>query len=295
MDKTVNIAMFAVGLFIALGLSEASTKKGFSIEINDFYCGDYAALDIGNANWWYDWNLNPFYYDWNKKPNCPNHDLKVYDHNHIAMKWGKFVWTQEYWLRDSATVLLGFNEPNHVAQANMSPELAAKQWKRIEGLATSKNRNLPIGGPAAAPCGSPNISICLMDTLEWFDQFDANCSALYGEAGCRMDFTATHWYGCNSDWLMGFINKLYTRYGRPVWLTEFACPSADQTKVMEFMESALDKLEQSPKVEKYAWFVSRIKGDKKYVKPTASLLKQDSSELTLLGEYYVNYQASTTE
>jgi len=294
MDKH-TIAMIGAILLIALSLCEASTKKGYGIAYKDFVCDDLAVLGVQDVSWWYDWHLNPFYYSDKNKPNCTNLDeLSIYDQNHYSMKWGKFKSDKTYELKDYATVLLGFNEPNHYKQARMFPQLAAEQWPQIEALATSNGRNLPIASPAAAPCTSPDPKECLMNTFEWFDQFYGNCTELYGEAGCRVDYTATHWYGCTKEWLFSLLKKLYNNYGHPVWLTEFACPSLNQQEVLDFMADILPRLENKAHVEKYAWFVSRIK-EPGYVGPTASLLKPDSSELTELGQIYVNFQAATTK
>eukprot|EP01083_Nonionella_stella_P257466 881265_1 len=45
--------------------------------------------------------------------------------------------------------ILGFNEPNHKSQANMSPQQAVKDWKVIQKKYAGKK----LVSPSAAPCG----------------------------------------------------------------------------------------------------------------------------------------------
>ena len=66
--------------------------------------------------------------------------------------------------------ILGFNEPNHSDQANMSPETVAHEWIKFQNFYPHNK----LVSPAAAP---PH-------TTEWFDKFFAKCKQL----GCRVDY-----------------------------------------------------------------------------------------------------------
>ena len=136
---------------------------------------------------------------------------------------------------DHAEAILGFNEPNHKQQANLKAADAAVYWHNIE----QQSKGKPLVSPSSAPCGNN----CNGDTIAWFDEFFRHCN------GCRVDYLATHHYSCNADTTMHFLKSLYDRYGKKIWLTEFACPySADPHRQLHYMRTLLPKLEASPYV-----------------------------------------------
>jgi hypothetical protein len=55
------------------------------------------------------------------------------------------------------------------------------------------------------------------------------------------------------------------------------------------MKAILPLLEASPYVEAYSWFIARWKTDDWFLCANCSLLEQNSSQLTALGEYYLNF------
>ena len=70
----------------------------------------------------------------------------------------------------------------------------------------------------------------------WFDPFFEACEAL----GCRIDYLATHDYPAdypgNVDEVMNRLELLHKRYGKKIWLTEFAvCCTRDEAAVIEFV------------------------------------------------------------
>lgn len=54
---------------------------------------------------------------------------------------------------------------------------------------------------------------------------------------------------CNAGWLGWYVQALH-QFGRPIWLTEFACPSPDgpASATMEFMAEALEALDADTQV-----------------------------------------------
>ena len=90
--------------------------------------------------------------------------------------------------------------------------------------------------PSPVPCvGDCNGG----DMYEWFDAFFAACDKL---GGCRVDKIATHIYDCSADATMDKLEELHTRYNRPIWLTEFACPfTEDETTISSFMAAVLPR------------------------------------------------------
>jgi hypothetical protein len=74
-------------------------------------------------------------------------------------------------------VLLGFNEPDHINQANMTVDDAYAKWSILVG------KSGLIASPAMA--GNP------LTPESWLEQFAAKVPAP------KMDYIAVHWYGGN--------------------------------------------------------------------------------------------------
>lgn len=156
----------------------------------------------------------------------------------------------------------------------MTPSMAASHWKQVTKHAQGKI----LVSPSAAPCGH-----CQYDTIAWFEEFFRLCD------GCRVDHIATHAYYCNTDQFMNYLKRIWDRFHKPIWVTEFACMRTTSVNVqLQFMKEILPKLETAPFVFRYAWFATRWNGDG-FVTSSSSLLHQDSSQLTTLGHYYNNF------
>ena len=116
--------------------------------------------------------------------------------------------------------------------------------------------------------------------------------------GCRIDYLATHDYVGNANQVMNRLEMLYKRYGRKVWLTEFAvCCTREENVVTDFVKEIVPRLEQADFVYRYSWYITRFKEnsgqetvedqeDDWFLDPVNSLLKQDSSELSQVGILY---------
>lgn len=171
-----------------------------------------------------------------------------------------------------AKYLLGFNEPNFGKEANLTPEKAAELWPQIEDIAAQKG--LKIVSPATNYCaGNCNRT----DPFVWLDDFFKACPT------CKVDYIGVHWYACTLEALQSHIEKM-KKYGKPLWLTEFACVdggpwSVDQVK--DYAAQAMTWLEQEPSVFRYSWFSGRT------TLSNISLLG-DSGALTAVGTAYVN-------
>ena len=200
---------------------------------------------------------------------------------HIPMIWG---WRPHkdvpFGISSHAHYILGFNEPNHRSQSNMTAQEAATHWRELE----KHTYGLPLVSPAAAPCHTS--SKCHGDAEEWFDKFFQHCS------GCRVDYLATHMYSCDADHVMSYLKRLYHRFNKKIWLTEFACPHTNSySKQLHFMQALLPRLESAPYVFRYAWNKARVPPEgSNSVTHVASLLHSHTSTLTTLGQFYVNYK-----
>ncbi|SCD62041.1 Glycosyl hydrolase catalytic core, partial [Streptomyces sp. SolWspMP-sol7th] len=87
------------------------------------------------------------------------------------------------------------------------------------------------------------------------------------ERGYRVDFVAVHWYGGDFrteaavQQLRTYLEAVHRRYGKPVWLTEFALTDFSQgvrfpapAEQAAFLSSATRMLDTLPWLQRYAWF-----------------------------------------
>ena len=141
------------------------------------------------------------------------------------------------------TTLLGYNEPDNVVNnpvVTVAAGLAA--WPLLEST------GLRLGSPA---CGGNAART-------WCPEFMAAAKA----QGLRVDFVAVHWYGNPDETaLFAEIDKAYSMWGLPVWVTEFGCvdwgynPSRYQAAdVVAFLQKVLPRLDATPYVERYAFY-----------------------------------------
>ena len=195
------------------------------------------------------------------------------------MVWGWHPGQEIPYIPKTAKFVLGFNEPNHVEQSNLTAKAAAKYWRILEKGA----RGFSLVSPAAAPCGSKTG--CHGNAVEWFDEFFQECT------GCRIDYLATHAYFCDTNETITYLAKLFDRYGLKIWLTEFACPhTMSALKQLDYMSQILPWLEASPYIFRYSWYATRVIDSTGFVRSSASLLEPDSPTLTELGQFYVAFQ-----
>ncbi|WP_133055278.1 cellulose binding domain-containing protein [Niastella koreensis] len=161
------------------------SKKGWA--------GGGTPLEQVNATWSYDWSaggattVNTQYVPIRQNGGWP-------DFNTIYNK-------------QNSNHLLGFNEPDHTDQANMTVDQAIDQWPQL------LQSGFRLGSPAPS---SPN---------SWLKQFMDKCDSL----NYRVDFTAVHCYwnsrvsgGRADSWYSGLLST-YNTYGnkRPIWITEW--------------------------------------------------------------------------
>eukprot|EP00884_Botryococcus_braunii_P022816 jgi/Botrbrau1/9218/Bobra.0028s0014.1 len=264
-------------------------KRGVSWGFDDSHiAADLRALAPG-VSWWYSWGASGSKY--------AEQDLKTSKDlglEFVPMQWAN--WGIENLPKDletaseftPVTTLLGFNEPNHREQANLTPRQAAELWPQLVKVA--KERGLKLGSPSAATCGANCIT---NSPFDWMDQWIQECYNLYPWQGCPFDFTTTHFYSCNVEYLNRFLQEYHSRYGKPVWLTEFACPlgsSTDVNRQAAFMRDALNLMDSQYFTERYNWFIARCDPNDGWLGPTICLLNPSSEtpELNLLGKLYTN-------
>ena len=226
----------------------AHTKPGIA---SSRYLGtDPRRLSSLGAAWSYNWSATP-----------PPADPRL---EWVPMVWGAGSVTTGVVraLRAAdrtgrARYLLGFNEPDSSAQADMTPDQAAQLWPRLE------RTGLELGSPA------PQVP-----TDGWLARF----MALAHRRRLRVDFVALHYYQDFTDPqavpdLRKQLVSIHHRFGKPIWVTEIG--ALDIRRWGEFMlhpptaalaatylRNLFAMLDRLPFVERYAWFTDDCFSDR---------------------------------
>jgi hypothetical protein len=193
--------------------------------------------------WWYNWSL----------AGTPPAGIEF-----VPMVWGEKSLGAA--LPSGARFVLGFNEPNFKAQANLTPQQAAAAWPMVEAKAHAAGAALV--SPAVNFCGSASNSAgcsdpTVTDPYSWLKDFFAACN------GCQVDAIAIHWYNCDLPSLKAYIEgndkglEGFVQFGKPLWLTEFSCDGSHSVAEQKaYMEAAVPYLEASSAIARYSWFSS---------------------------------------
>ena len=241
MNKKLVYAMLAAFAVTAFNADAKSFKRGVSE--NAFTLTEEMDVLVPGCSWLYNWANTPtsnadYMSDdtWEFIPMCWNanynsDNIRNYCKAHPETKY-----------------LLGFNEPNFVAQANMTPESAAAAWPQVKALADELG--LELVGPAVnySPDGPEN------DPYTWYAKF----VELVGPDA--FDYIAIHNYSGGSGGMKDMIDRFYSLYGKKIWVTEFCSWSGDnitaEAQIASMIEQ-LEYLEKEDKVYRYSWFKSK--------------------------------------
>jgi hypothetical protein len=212
--------------------------------------------------WWYDWANQSFSAQTNAE--------------FVPMFWDERNVNSS--IPSGAKFLLGFNEPNFHAQADLTPQDAAALWPTLQSKARAAG--VAIVSPAMNFCG-PAANCNVTSPYEYLRQFFAACT------NCQVDYVAVHWYNCDLASLRDYLEpggglEGFEQFGRPIWLTEFACAFGGDTSPAgqeAYMRAAIPYLESNPHVFRYAWFSADPI-------PNAKLTNSDGSP-TALGKVYM--------
>lgn len=227
-----------------------SPKRGLSE--NQFAVEGQMKVFGDNVTWYYNWG------------NTPNRGLEDGVLNYEGIEYVPMCWNTNYnadAIREycknhpNTKYLLGFNEPNFTAQANMTPQQAADAWPAVQALA--KELGLKLVAPALNY--SPNAPY--NQPTKWMDEF----VALVGLDA--FDYTAVHNYG-GLGVMKTIAGDFHDKYGKDVWVTEF-CLWPNEGKAgdkvtpeaqMASMAESLEWLETTPWIYRYAWFKAIPRG-----------------------------------
>jgi len=272
--------------FVPVMPSRASAKRGVAYNFNTPNTGIATEADMDllapGIRWFYNWS-----------PGMPAHV------NEAARERGLVfipqIWN-DHWNFDNVLNnlreliaenpgirwIMGYNEPNLVDQANMTPARAAQDWPRFVRLA--RELDLKIISPAmnfGTMAGFENPIVWL---TEFFEQPGVYVEDLHA--------IRIHTYMSHASALKWYVEQ-FKQWDLPIWVTEFSAwyYSTSEEFQMQFMSEALVYLELNPWIEKYFWFIPKggWAGTYNTNPPFHHLLTvTDPPRLTPLGEVYVH-------
>lgn len=183
--------------------------------------------------WFYNWNLD---------------QVSSLDREYVAIRQNRW-WPEldQDWKARGINHLLGYNEPDHAQQANMTVAEAIAGWPDL--LATG----LRVGAPAITDGGKA-----------WLTSFMGQAAA----AGLRVDFVPVHYYRSYSSasdpagaaaQFYNFLKDIHDAVDRPLWVTEFnnganwtSGPDPTAAQQAATMGKMVEMLDSTPFVERYA-------------------------------------------
>lgn len=276
MNKKLVYAVLAAFAVTAFNADAKSFKRGVSG--NNFALQEEFDVLIPGVSWFYNWGNTPN----SNIADVPGEETIEF----IPMCWNANYnadGIREYCKAHPETkYLLGFNEPNFKAQANMTPEVAAEKWPAVKALADELG--LELVGPAVnySPDGPEN------DPFTWY----ANFVKLVGTDA--FDYIALHCYSGGTGGMQDMIDRFYALYGKKIWLTEFSMGGDGGINVaspevqIASMVQQLEYLEKSDKVYRYSWFVVKgVTNKSPYIGLIVPKLGYGERELTEVGKVYV--------
>ncbi|MCB1069147.1 MAG: hypothetical protein H7A43_05775 [Verrucomicrobia bacterium] len=226
------------------GVGQTSGGNGMSPRIQK------NRIETLRCSWYYTWGINtrnaivdpmvefvPMKWGGNSLPgsNTMTEDLAAL----FTPEWAGFT---------PVTHFLGFNEPEHVEQSNVSVAHALSVWPLLEAAAASNG---------ISSIGSPGCTGADGQDGQWVTNFMTQA----GTQGLQVDFMSFHSYPePTSSTMLSEAATYYSRYGRDVWLTEFN--AADWTAPNNYtheqsytwMAEMLHRLESTPYIKRYAIF-----------------------------------------
>ncbi|KAF7336698.1 Glyco-hydro-cc domain-containing protein [Mycena venus] len=168
--------------------------------------------------------------------------------------------------------MLGFEEPDCPSgggSAGMSVADGVASWEK--NIAPFKAKGTKLGSP----------SMCKQVAETWLKQFSQQIKTDW-------DFTAVHINKNNMDGVRADIEH-YAGYGKPLWITEFACvddssgfvPCTDQGEINDFINQIVPLFEGDSRVAAYAYSNGEGLGN---VWP----MTNSNGALTESGQTYIN-------
>lgn len=220
-----------------------------------------------HIGWWYDWTPTPSGHD-----EVPGVSMLWGDGHQGQFDADRLRAFQN--LRSTPHYLLGPNEPD--CPGTYSADLRVAQGVSLW------NQYIAPKGRAGSLLGSP--SMCKQKDEGWLAKFRTQ------KLDADWDFTAIHVYKDNMQGVQEDIDHYWNKYGKPIWVTEFACvsdqpawkPCEDQGQINRFINDVVDLFEKNEHVMAYAYT------DGGGLSPNWTPTNKDGSKLSESGRTYLN-------
>lgn len=217
-------------------------------------------IDLTNSTWYYSWSAD--------KNSRSNQEYVPIRQNSGWPSWSEISGKQY------VSHLLGFNEPDHVEQSNVTVAEAIKQWPEM------LKSGLRVGSPAVT-------------NNSWLYQFMDSCRA----RNYRVDYVAYHayWGGKSPSNWYNDLKYIHEKTGRPIWLTEWnnganwtteggwpnntrplLLTNGNAAKQLADLKGILQVLDTAHFIERYSLY--------NWVEDARAIILGDT--LTLAGKYY---------
>lgn len=186
--------------------------------------------------------------------------------------WVDMIWGERYMdVPIKSDIILGFNEPDLVGQANMTPMQGAVAWHWIEMTYPSKT----LISPAPSQLHT-----------DWLWQMVTEYESLYGTRP-RFDGIALHYYRWSesmplvSDYVRQFrADELAHGYDVPIWLTETGACGVDEVATLRDVAQAAN---EDNYLVRAAWY--KLRADQ-WDSSSCSILIDANGNLTPVGQVY---------
>lgn len=153
----------------------------------------FQQADLTQSTWYYNWGSSP-------TVDPLNADKKTYNQEFVPEKWGAGgLWDGVYNIQE-ASHLMGYNEPDHTEQSNVSVEKAIEEWPLM------MQTGMRLGSPATT-------------NYSWLYNFMDKCKKL----NYRVDYVVIHayWGGMSASQWYKDLKAIHDRTGRPIWIKEW--------------------------------------------------------------------------
>lgn len=217
--------------------------------------------DFTNSTWYYNWSCTT---GWSTNPNTKTTN---YNQEFVPEKWGAGgLWKEAYSIRD-VSHLLGYNEPDHSEQSNVSVAKAIGEWPMMQ------KTGLRLGAPATT-------------NFSWLYEFMNKARQL----NYRVDYVPIHayWGGMSGNEWYAALKAIHDRTGCPLWITEWnnganwtkegwpTGTAEQQAKQLADLKDILTVMDTASFVERYSIY--------NWVEDKRAIIL--SGKLTPAGEYY---------
>ena len=218
--------------------------------------------DYTNSTWFYNWGAST---GWTTNPNRQG---KSYNQEFVPEVWGKGSSFKDVYSIEDVSHLMGYNEPDHSEQSNVSVETAIEEWPYL------MQTGLRLGSPATTD-------------FSWLYRFMNEAK----RRNYRVDYVVVHayWGGLSGAEWYEKLKAVHDATGCPVWIKEWnnganwtkeGWPSGtaeQQAKQLRDLKEILAVMDSCSFIERYSIY--------NWVEDKRAIILSNGT-LTPAGEYY---------